>query len=96
MEYIFFVAKENASKVEAALKNDDIVARQSIAIRDATALGIEAKGSFMLVSGSDDAIEKAKELVKEFVAESEFLDKAREAIAKEEDSAASGMGAIFG
>lgn len=99
MEWIAFVKKENVSKAENKLKEDfDVAAKQSITIRDAKALGLEDEGSYFLISGSDQGVEKCKELIKEFVEEvsEEKLNKAKEEIKKESETAAEGMGGIFG
>ncbi len=99
MEWIAFVKKENVSKAENKLKEDfDVAAKQSITIRDAKALGLEDEGSYFLISGSDEGVEKCKELIKEFVEEvsEEKLNKAKEEIKKESETAAEGMGGIFG
>ena len=99
MDWITFVKKENVSKAENTLRNDfDVVARQSITVRDARALGIEDDGSFIMVSGTEEGVNKAKELIKDDVAESkdEDLEKAKAEIKAEEEKAAEGFGGIFG
>ena len=98
MEYITFVKKENVMKADNKLKEDfDVASKQSITIRDAKALGIEKDGSFFLISGTDEGVEKCKELIKEFIEKTseEDIKKAKEAIEKEGEAAASGMGGIF-
>jgi len=99
MEYITFVGSANVSKAEDALKSDfDVASKQSITVKGAESLGIEAKGSFFFIRGSDEGVEKCKELIKEFIEEidQEKLDQAKEKILSDEDTAAQGMGAIFG
>ncbi len=97
MEWTIFVKKENVTKAENKLKEDfDLAAKQSIKIRDANSLGLEGDGSFFYITGSDEGVEKCKELIKEFVEESKDLEKAKEKIKEEEDAAAAGMGGIFG
>ena len=97
MEYICFVPKEKAAQAESALKNDfETASRQSITIRAAESLGLPDKGSFFQISGSDAGVEKCKELLKEFIAESDNLEKDKEKITQEDENAATGMGSIFG
>jgi hypothetical protein len=97
MDFICFVEKVNAGKAEIAIKNDfDLASRQSITIRDATALGLEDKGSFFYITGSDEGVTKCKELIKDFIAESKNLEAAKQKIKDDGDNAAQGMGAIFG
>lgn len=101
MDYICFVKKENARKAEEALRKDFMMAaRQSITVRDSSALGIKtgADGAFFYISGTDEGVAKCKEILKDFIFESkpEFLEQAKKKIQEEQDAAASGMGGIFG
>ena len=99
MEWITFVKKENVAKAENILRSDtDFAAKQSITVRDAKVLGFEKDGSFFLVSGTDEGIEKCKELIKEFVEEvnEEEINKVKEKIKEEENKAAEGFGNILG
>jgi hypothetical protein len=98
MDWITFVKKENVSKAEETLRNDfDLAAKQSITVRDAKTLGFNMDGSFFVISGGDAGVDRCKELIKGFVSEAkkEDLAKAQEAIRKEEEAAAEGMGGIF-
>ena len=63
MYAIFSVKKGNIGKADEILK-DDIVSRQSIAIRDASALGIDSENRYILIEGNKDAIKRAEELFK--------------------------------
>ncbi len=98
MEWIAFVKKENVKKVEEILKNDEIASKQSIKVRDAKSLGFEEDGSFFLINGTEEGIEKCKELVKEFIEEmeKEKLEEAKKKIMDEEEKAMEGFGNIFG
>ena len=98
MEWMTFVKKENVKKAEEILKKDDIASRQSIVIKDAKGLSIEEDGSFFKINGDEEGIERCKELIKEFIQEidEEKINKAKEEIKKEEETAAQGLGGIFG
>lgn len=99
MDWITFVKKENVSKAEHAVKDDlSIASRQSITIKDAKSLDIEKDGSFFLISGSEEGIKNAKELMKDYSedAKEDELNKAKEKIKEEEDKATEGFGGIFG
>lgn len=63
MYAIFSVKKGNIGKADEILK-DDIVSRQSIAIRDASALGIDSENRYILIEGNEQAIKRAEELFK--------------------------------
>ena len=98
MEFIGFVKKENVSRVEGALKSDfDTASKQSIIIKDAKTIGIDKSGSFFIISGSDEGVEKCKELIKEFIEEmpDEDRNKVKKYIEEEQDAAATGMGTIL-
>ncbi len=98
MQWITFVKKENVGKAEDKLRSDEIAAKQSIVIRDAKSLDIEKDGSFFLINGTEEGIEKCKELINEFVEEvdEKFLNKAKEKIEDEEEKAAEAFGGILG
>lgn len=99
MDWITFVKKENVRKAEETLRNDfDVVAKQSITVRDARALDVKEDGSFFLIDGTEEGVAKAKELIKELVAEmdKEKLEDAKQKIKEEGDKAAEGFGGIFG
>ena len=99
MEFMTFVKKENVHKAEEVIRSDfDLASKQSLKVKDARSLGLEGEGSFFYITGSDEGVEKCKELIKEFIEETSQndLDKAKEKIKEEEDAAAAGMGGIFG
>ncbi|RLF41595.1 MAG: hypothetical protein DRN12_02810 [Thermoplasmata archaeon] len=99
MVYVIFeVPSEQQSKINDLIK-DDVISRQSILTRDARALNIDKDVSYVKIEGNEEAIKKAEELAEELEFKkldekeaSEINDKIRE----QEDSAADGMGMIFG
>jgi hypothetical protein len=99
MAYVIFeVKKEQIAKIND-LARDDLVSRQSILTRDATALGIDKDVSYTKIEGSEEGLKRAEELAKEL--ELVKLDENQAAevdkkIKEEEESAADGMGMIFG
>ncbi len=98
-EYICLVKKESARKAEEALRKDfDIAARQSITARDLAALGLKGEGVVFYISGTEEGIAKCKELLKDFVTETDakLLEQAKQKIMEEAEKAAEGMGGIFG
>lgn len=100
MDCMCFVKKENAKKAENVLRSDfDVAAKQSITVRTAETLGLkDLDGSFFLIKGSEEGVEKCKELIKGFVedVDEQMLEKAKSEIEKEGESAAEGFGGIFG
>jgi len=99
MPYVIFEVKsENISKINDLLK-DDLVSRQSILTRDSSSLNIDKNVSYLKIEGSNEGIKKAEELAKELEfkklskKDAEEIDKK---IEEQENSAADGMGMIFG
>ncbi len=99
MTYVIFeVKQEHHGKINEMLK-DEIVNRQSILTRDAHALGIEKDVTYFKIEGSAEGLKRAKELAKEYKfkklnqKENKMIN---QKIIEEEDSAADGMGMIFG
>jgi hypothetical protein len=94
---IFCVEKTQASKINQILR-DDLISRQSILIRDASALNIEKDVRYVLIEGSDEALKKAEELFTE-TGKKIGEDDAKSIYSKiknEEEDVASGVGFIFG
>lgn len=94
---IFSVDKSQASKINKILK-DDLVSRQSISVRDASALNIDKDVRYVLIEGTDEAIKKAEELFKD-TGTKEREEEAKNIynkIKSEESDVAQGVGLIFG
>lgn len=94
---VFSVEKSNIEKANEVLK-DDTVSRQSIAVRDATALEIKKDVRYILIEGSESALKKAEELFKN-IGKKEDKKTAKqiyEKIKKEEENVAEGVGFVFG
>jgi len=99
MDWVTFVKRENVRKAEEALRKDfDLASKQSITIRDAKSLEINKDGSFFLISGTDEGVKKCKELIKDFVEQTDDkdLNKAKEKVKEEEEKAAEAFGGILG
>lgn len=99
MGYVIFEVKsEHAGKINELTK-DDLVSRQSILTRDATSLGIDKEVLYVKIEGSDEGIKRAEEIAKEHEFE-KLNDSDAESIntkiKEEEETAADGMGMIFG
>jgi hypothetical protein len=98
MTYIIIsVPNENKNKIKEILK-DDIISRQSITTRDASALKIEKEVQFVLIEGNESALDRAKELFKDLgsVEDSQTAEDIYSKIKKDEEGAAAGVGFIFG
>jgi len=98
MAYIIIsVPNENKNKIKEILR-DDVVSRQSITTRDASALKIEKEAQLVLIEGEDSALERAKELFKELgtLEEGAAAEDIYSKFKKDEEGAAAGVGFIFG
>jgi len=82
MREVWLVSSDKRPKAEEVLKGDDIVGRQSIFVRAASALGIDEDGFFIIIDGSDDSIKRAdgllKDLAKKYAKKAKVLEKFEE------------------
>ena len=97
MKVVFFVEKENLNKVKDVTKEEPIV-RQSITFRDNRSLGLEKEGDYLLIDGSEEACEAAREKLKDLATELEGEEKEKiiQKMKEMEESALEGFGGIFG
>ncbi|MFH0869024.1 MAG: hypothetical protein V1839_02245 [archaeon] len=65
MREVWLVSSENRPKAEDVLKKDDLVSRQSIFSRAAGALSMSEDGFFIIMDGSEQAIARTDELLKD-------------------------------
>jgi hypothetical protein len=98
MRIVWLVSDDKLDQVKDKLLKDDLIARQSVTIRSARSLDFNNDGSYIYISGSGEAIERAKELVKESVEnlEENEVNEVISRIEASEDEVASGLGNIFG
>jgi hypothetical protein len=92
---VWLVPGDKKVKAEDAIKKDDLVGRQSIKVKDASMYSKE-KGFFFVVDGSEKAIHKADELLKEFGSKYAHKNDVLAKLDKEEDEANSAFGFILG
>ena len=97
MEVLYFVASDKFQEIEQALLKDDVVSRQSLTFRHASNYGKKEEGTYVKISGSDEALEKAKELIGENgqVVEDKEKETVLKRMTEEEDAAAKGFGSMF-
>lgn len=98
MKVVFFMSKDNYVSSKGMLYADELVSRQSITVRESSSIGKDKEGYYVLIDGDEEAIKRAKKLLKEVAEELKGKD-AEEisgAIEGQESSAAEGFGAIFG
>jgi hypothetical protein len=98
MYVVLRVPPERKGKADEVL-SDDLVSRQSIAVRDARSLGMTSQsGILILIEGEEGAVRRAEELlqgVAEKLPEGEAA-KAYEQFRKDSEDMASGIGLVFG
>lgn len=93
---MLFVDRKNYVEVKSTLLKDDTVSRASIIFREASTLGFDRDGYYCYVSGSEEACNRARELVKGLATVMEEGGEVVKRIKKEEKSAIEGFGNIFG
>ncbi|MAH42197.1 hypothetical protein CL614_00515 [archaeon] len=92
---VFLVSNENKGKAEQALKQDDEINRGSISVRQCGSLDIDEEGYFIIVDLNEEALEKAKKLLKDLATIYEKKDDVLKKIESEEE-ALGGFGNILG
>ncbi len=97
MDAVYFISREKFQDVENALLKDDVLSRQSLTFRNAAIFGSKDDAICVKISGSDEAMDKAKELIGKNgkTVEGKEKEKILKQIAEEEDAVAQGFGAIF-
>ena len=98
MQLLYFVPSQNFESVKNALLKDDKVSRMSILFRAATSFGKKESGSYIALSGLDDAAEKAKTIIGEQgnLVEGKEREDVLSRIRMEEEATEQGFGSIFG
>lgn len=97
MKVVFFT--KDKAKVDEIVKKDDLISRQSLLWKSVESLGINDKfsgGYFLIIDGNENAVEKAKELLKDLAEIVENSEKILEKIKEEEEKAIEGFGNILG
>jgi hypothetical protein len=94
---VFSIDNEHKGKIRD-VTNDDLISRQSITQRDASALQIEKEAQILVIEGEDEALDRARELLKDIGEEQDEANSQEilEKLKGEEEGAAEGVGFIFG
>jgi len=94
---VFRIPAAQASKADV-LWGDDLVSRQSVIARDARSLGLSGDDRYVIVEGSEAAVARASDLLKDVAKALDAKEAGRvyERFRSQEEDAASGMGIIFG
>ena len=92
---VYDVKPADRAQIDAALK-DDQVSRQSIAVREAAALGLSG-GTLVLIEGEEAAVRRSHDLFAFATRlEGTKADEARQRFKAQDEDVASGVGLIFG
>lgn len=98
IDYLLFsVELDKKNKIKEIL-TDDILSRQSITTRDASALNIKKNVQYILIEGSENALTHAKDLFKDIgtLEKSPERENIYKLLKAEEANVAVGVGFIFG
>ena len=98
MKAVFFIPSEKYSKAKNLVYGDDLLSRQSINFRESKALGMKKEGYYLEIDGSEEAIKKLAEILKDLGKEVDKKEREEvlKKISEQEESAAQGFGSIFG
>lgn len=95
--YEVFVVDSEKKDIMDEIISDDLISRQTSSVRDGKSLGFKEGVFYALIEGSEEAIEKANELFSDEGIETvDDPEEIKEAIKKEDEAAAEGMGTVFG
>lgn len=96
---VFKVDRSKAAEIPK-ITEDEIVSRLSITTRDSNALGMEDDCVYVLIDGQEEGIKRAKEMFESKMIgralPNEQAQRVADAVSAEEESAAEGMGSLFG
>ncbi|MBI4167927.1 MAG: hypothetical protein HY515_03145 [Candidatus Aenigmarchaeota archaeon] len=97
MDAVYFIPRKDFSEIEQALLKDDLVSRQSLTFRNAANFDSKEDAVCVRISGSEEALFKAKEIIagKGKLIEGAEKERILKQIADEEDVVAQGFGNIF-
>lgn len=96
MREVWIVTSDKRPKAEEVLKKDDLVARQSIFVRSAGTLGIDAEGFFIIMDGSEKALARAGELLKDLAKKYDKKDIVLQKFDEVEEATSEAFGFIIG
>lgn len=95
--YVVFEVEKDKTEVISEVIADDLISRQTTSVRDGESLGMKEDYTYVMIEGSEEAIDKGKDLFsEEDIEEAENKEEVYEAIKKEDEKAAEGMGTVFG
>ena len=94
---VFRLPANQAAKADVLLQ-DDLVSRQSVVVRDSKSLGLGGDDRYVLVEGSDAAIARAADLLKDVgkALTGAEAERVYHSFRSQDEDAVSGMGMIFG
>lgn len=97
MYSVLKINKENSSKVDT-LYQDDLISRQTIIRRDNVSLGLKDEGLYVIIEGSQEAINKALLISKDFAIELPESERVivYKKVKEQDESTLEGIGSIFG
>jgi hypothetical protein len=98
MEYEIIRLPKGKSAVLGKIVQDDLVSRQTIAVRDTASVGLDGEDTIILIEGSEESLSKAKEILGEdgSLLDSKEKKDVYERIKEAEDNVAEGLGLMFG
>lgn len=97
MRAVFDVPTDARTKLEEVLR-DDLLSRQSLVVREASALGLSDLQILLVVEGSEAGVARARQLLESVAKElsGERAEEVHRRVRDQEEDVASGVGLIFG
>lgn len=97
VDAVYFIPRGDFQELENSLLKDDLVSRQSLTFRNAANLGSKEDAVCIKISGSEEALSRAAELIGDKGKPVEGIEREKilKQLAEEEDAVARGFGNIF-
>lgn len=96
MKEVYLVSMENKNKAEMALKQDELVNRGSITLKEPSSIGMKEEGIFIILDASEDALKKAEDLLKGLAKKYKKKNEVIKKVDEQENAAIEGFGNIIG
>ncbi|MBN1390635.1 MAG: hypothetical protein JXA22_08340 [Candidatus Thermoplasmatota archaeon] len=98
MDFEIIKLPKGKSAVLGKIVQDDLVSRQTIAVRDTDSLGMKGEFTIILIEGSEPALRRVLEIVGEegTILKGQEKEETYKKIKDDEDNVAEGLGLMFG
>lgn len=95
--YEVFEADTEKKDIVDDILSDDLISRQNTYVRDGSTLGFKENVLYVMVEGSEESVEKARDMFDdEKIETSDNSEEVKDKLKEEDEAAAQGIGTVFG